>query len=158
VVDPYDSTTRANLGRLLASEGDWKQAAFHLKKAVQLDTANVSAHEDYAVALLQLQRFPEAETEAEAAVTADPKSARAHDFLGQLLAQKGKMAAAGAEFEKALGLDPEFGPAQLDFAETLIQRGQVGSAVPLLLKAERSSMPDIAQRAHALLQQTSPSR
>ena len=158
VVDPYDSPTRANLGRLLAGKGDWKQAAFHLKKAVQLDTANTSAHEDYAVALLQLQRFPEAETEAEAAVSADPKSARAHDFLGQLLAQKGKMTAAGTEFETALAVDPEFGPAQLDFAETLIQRGQVNRAVPLLLKAEHSPMPDIAGRAHALLQQIGPNR
>ncbi len=155
-VNPYDAGTRANLGRLLAGEGDWKQAAFHLQKAVQLDPTDVSAHGDYAVALLQLQRLPEAEREARAAVTADPKLARAHDLLGQILAQKGDSSQARKEFEAALSLAPDFGPAQLDLAETLIQQRQSRGAVALLEKAERSPQPEIAQRAHAMLQQLGP--
>jgi Flp pilus assembly protein TadD len=51
--NPYDSGTRANLGRLLAGESDWKQAAFQLQKAVQLDPSNANAQMDYAVVLIQ---------------------------------------------------------------------------------------------------------
>jgi Flp pilus assembly protein TadD len=86
-VNPYDAGTRANLGRLLAGEGDWKQAAFHLQKAVDLDHANSDAHVDYAIALLQMQRFHEAEREAKLAVATDANSQRAHDLLGQILTQ-----------------------------------------------------------------------
>jgi tetratricopeptide (TPR) repeat protein len=87
-INPYDAGTRANLGRLLAGEGDWKQAAFHLQKSVQLGPADVNAHLAYSVVLLQLQRVPEAEKEAETAVKADPKSIQARDLLAQILAQK----------------------------------------------------------------------
>jgi tetratricopeptide (TPR) repeat protein len=155
-INPYDAGTRANLGRLLASEGDWKQAAFQLQKAVQLNPANASAHGDYAVALLQIQRLPEAESEARAAVTFDPKSARMHDLLGQILAQEGKPSPAGKEFGIALDLDPAFGPAQLDLAETLVQQGQPRTAVVFLEKAAHSSLPEVAQRAHEMLQQLAP--
>jgi tetratricopeptide (TPR) repeat protein len=89
-INPYDAGTRANLGRLLAAEADWKQAAFHLQKAVQLDPGDVNAHLAYSVVLVQMDRLPEAEKQAEAAATADPKSLQARDLLGQILAQKGQ--------------------------------------------------------------------
>jgi Flp pilus assembly protein TadD len=155
-INPYDSGTRANLGRLLAGEGDWKQAIFHLQKAVQLDPENANAHGDLAVALLQLQRLPEAELEAKAAVTSDPESARAHDLLGQVFAERGKMTPARTEFETALKLDPEFAPAQLDLAESLIEQGHSSMAATLLKQAESSRQPDLAQRARAMLQQLTP--
>ena len=155
-INPYDAGTRANLGRLLGGQGDWRQAVFQLQKAAELDPANANGHEDLAVALLQLQRLPQAEIEAKAAIAADPKSPRAHDLLGQLLAQKGESSPAGKEFESALSLDPTFGPAQLDLAEILILQRQSIAAAALLHKAERSPLPEIAQRAHTMLQQISP--
>jgi tetratricopeptide (TPR) repeat protein len=156
-INPYDAGSRANLGRLLAGEGEWKQATFQLQESVQLDPANANAHADYAVVLLQMQRLPEAEAEGRAAVTADPKSARAHDLVGQILAQKGQSLPARKEFEAALNLDPDFGPAQLDLAETLVeQRQRPAAAITLLKKAERSSLPEVTQRAHAMLQRLSP--
>jgi Tfp pilus assembly protein PilF len=71
-INPYEAVTRANIGRLLA-ETDWKQAAFQLQKAVQLDPADVNAHLAYSVVLLQMDRLPEAEREAEVAMKTDPK-------------------------------------------------------------------------------------
>ena len=68
-----------------------KEAVFQFQKAVQLNPAEADAHADYAVALIQMQRLPEAEREAEAAVKADPKSSRTHDLLAAILAQKGLM-------------------------------------------------------------------
>jgi len=155
-INPYDAGIRANLGRLLASEGDWRQAAFHLQKAVQLDPSDARTHGDYAIAMMQMQRLPEAEAEARVAVTIDPKSARAHDLLGQILAQEGESSPARKEFEAALNLDPGFAPAQLDMAETLIEQRQSRIAISLLQKAERSALPEVAQRAHAILQQLGP--
>ena len=152
-INPYDSGIQANLGRLLASESDWKQAAFHLQRAVQLDPTNANAHGDYAVVLLQLQRLSEAEVEATAAIMADAKSARAHDLLGQIFVQRRQLTSARTEFKTALKVDPEFGPAQLDLAETLIDQGQARTAVELLEKATRSASPEIAERAHAMLQE-----
>ena len=86
-INPYDAGARANLGRLLAGENDWKQAAFQLQKAVQLDPADANAHMAYSVVLMQMGRLPEAEKEAEAAVKADPESSQANDLLGQTQAQ-----------------------------------------------------------------------
>jgi len=156
--NPYDDATRANLGRLLASRGDWKQAAFHLQKAVQLENAQPSqagteAHVDYAVALLQLNRMAEAEAEATAAVRTTPESARAHDLLGEILIGNRELLRARMEFERALKLDGGFGPAQLDLGQLLLQQGQGRLALPLLQQAERSSNGAIAERARALLQQ-----
>ena len=88
--NPYDAEARANLGRLLAGKADWKQAAFQLQKAIQLDAADANAHMAYSVVLMQMNRVPEAEKEAEAAVKADPKSSQARDLLGQILAQRGR--------------------------------------------------------------------
>ncbi len=88
ISNPYDAGARANLGRLLAGEGDWKQAAFQLQKAVQLGPEDANSHMAYAVVLLQINRFADAEKEAEAAVKADPGSAQARDLLLQIQAQK----------------------------------------------------------------------
>ena len=87
-INPYDGGARANLGRLLAGKGNWKEAAFHLQKAIQLDPADVNSHMAYSVVLLQMNRLPEAKGEAEAALKADPKSSQARDLLAQILAQK----------------------------------------------------------------------
>jgi FimV-like protein len=157
-INPYDSGTQANFGRLLAGESDWNQAAFHLQKAVRLDSSNANAHGDYAAVLMQLQRLPEAESEAKAAMMGDAKSARAHDLLGQIFAQKRQLTSARTEFEASLKVNPEFGPAQLDLAETLIDQGQASTAVDLLEKAMRSSSPEIAQRAHTMLQELNKRR
>jgi Tfp pilus assembly protein PilF len=154
IVNPYDSGTRANLGRLLAGEGDWKQAAFQLQRAVKLDNANFDAHADYAVALLQLNRLPEAEAEARAATAS--RSARAHDLLGEILLERRQMAEGQGELEAALQLDPAFGPALLDLAQLLLQQGHGAAAKPLLERAESSPVPDIAKRARAMLQESAP--
>ena len=87
-INPYDGGPRANLGRLLAGKGDWKEAAFHLQKAVQLEPADVDAHMAYSVVLLQMNRLPEAKREAETALKVDPKSSQARDLLTQILGQK----------------------------------------------------------------------
>jgi predicted CXXCH cytochrome family protein len=153
LINPYDSATRANLGRLLAAAGDWKQAAFHLQKAVQLDHANADAQADYALALLQTEQASAALSEAQSALRSQPKSPRLHDLLGQIFVQLRKQSQATTEFETALKLDPNFAPAQLDLSESLIQAGHMRDAVTLLQKAEHSSNPTIAERAHMLLQQ-----
>jgi Flp pilus assembly protein TadD len=102
---------------------------------------------------MQLDHLPEAEAEARAAVMANAKSPRAHDLLGQILARQGAVTRARTEFEAALNLNSEFGPAQLDLAEILIEQGQARTALELLEKAQHSPSVEIAQRAHAMLQQ-----
>jgi tetratricopeptide (TPR) repeat protein len=89
IINPYDAGTQANLGRLLAGKSDWKQSAFHLAKAVQLDPSDLNAHLAYSVVLLQMNRLPDAEKEAQAAVKIDPGSPQANDLLRQILALKG---------------------------------------------------------------------
>ena len=153
VLNPYTAAVRANLGRLLAGRSDWQQAAFQLKESADLAPAVASTHSDYASVLIQLQRLPEAQQEAELAVKTDPASPQAHDLLGQLLAQKGQMARAGVEFASALQRAPDFASAQLDLGLVLLQQGDTRDAIDHLQHAERSSDPDIAGRAHAILLQ-----
>jgi tetratricopeptide (TPR) repeat protein len=118
-INPYDSATRANLGRLLAGTGDWKQAAFHLQKAVQLDPANVNAHGDYAVALLQLKRLPEAKTEAEAALKINPEFGPAQLNLAEILLQQGQARLALPLLEKA---EHSPAPGVAEQAQTILQQ------------------------------------
>jgi protein involved in temperature-dependent protein secretion len=89
VANPYDAGARANLGRLLAGAGDWKQAAFQLQRAVQLEPDDANAHMAYSVVLAQMNRLGDAEKEAEAAVRASPGSTQARDLLAQIQAQRG---------------------------------------------------------------------
>ncbi|MBB5062439.1 tetratricopeptide repeat protein [Granulicella mallensis] len=117
--NPYDSATRANLGRLLAGTGDWKQAAFHLQKAVQLDPANVNAHGDYAVALLQLKRLPEAKTEAEAALKINPEFGPAQLNLAEIFLQQGQVRMALPLLEKAAHSPA---PGVAEQAQTILQQ------------------------------------
>jgi predicted Zn-dependent protease len=120
---------------------------------VALDATNAHAHSDYAIVLLQLQRLPEAETQARAA---DAKSPGSHDLMDQILAQKHQSAAAAAEFRVALLLAPGFGPAQFDLAQTLIEQGHTHDAEPYLEQAVRSPIGAIAGQAHQLPQQIGP--
>ena len=106
---------------------------------------------NYAVTLAGLNKFDEAQTQAQVAVKADPKSPEAHNFLGSLLARKGESDAALREFLEAIRLRPDFGLAHLNAAGILSAKGNTAGARLQLQQAESDSDPNIRQRAQQLL-------
>ena len=83
-INPYDATVHGSLARTLANLGDLKQAVFHFEKAIHLRPNYAPDLYDYALMLVRLDRFEEAQRPVEEAVRVDPKLPQAHELLGGL--------------------------------------------------------------------------
>ena len=132
-------------------------AGFHFRLGSALDDSGkpdeAIAHYDYALALLQVNRFDDAQESLEAALRADADLAEAHELRGELLSKKGQFAEAAREFQQALELRPDFSRAHLGLATVLTARGDTPGAVQHLREAAKGSNGPIAQAATRALQQ-----
>ncbi len=143
-IDPFYATGQGNLARLLAAKGDRPQALFHFDKAARLRPADGATLYEYALTLVQMDRFEESQQQAQAAVRADPNLAEAHELLGGLFARKKQLDAALHEFQEAVRLRPDFGRAQLDLGATLAGKGNLAGAAEHLREAAKSSDPKVS--------------
>ncbi len=151
-LDPYDATAYNLSGRMLASKGQNSEALFDFEKATQLRGGYGPYQYDYALMLVRLDRFDEAQAAVEASLKADPNFATAHELLGSLLARKSQMADATREYRRAVELQPDFSRAQLDLGLALVAEGDLNGASDHLRKAAAAHDPAIAQRAAQALQ------
>ena len=146
-LEPWSGAVQANLARLLASKGQGPEALFHFAKAARLQPGDVVNLYEYALTLVQLNRFDESQQQAEAAVKADPAMAEAHELLGGLLSRKQEVDAALREYQTAVNLKPEFSRAQLDLGATLAAKGDIPAAVVHLRLAAKGSDARVARVA-----------
>jgi len=151
--DTYDATTYNLMGRALAGKGQMGEALEDLEKATRLHPGFGPHLYDYALALVQVNRFDEAQESVEAALHADGDMAEAHILLGELLARKRQLSEAAREYQRALELRPDFGRAHLDLATVLAAQGDVPGAVEHLREAAKGSDRATAQAATRALQQ-----
>lgn len=150
-IDPYYATANSNLARLLAARGDLTQALYYFDKAAKLQPSDAVNLYEYALTLVQMNRFDDSQAQAEAAVKAGPNLAEAHELLGGLLARKKETDASLAEFRDAVRLKPEFGRAQLDLAATLAGKGDTAEAILHFREAAKSADPRVAEPAKSAL-------
>jgi tetratricopeptide (TPR) repeat protein len=108
---------------------------------------------EYALTLVQLNRFEDSQREAQAAVRADPNLAEAHALLGGLLARNKDLDAAIVEYREAVRLKPEFSRAQLDLAATLAAKGNTSESILHFREAAKSPDLRIANAAAQALRQ-----
>jgi tetratricopeptide (TPR) repeat protein len=152
-IDPYDAAAYDTAGRVLTVKGQPSEALFDFQKASQLRATYAPYHYDYALMLLRLNRFDDAEAAVEAGISADPKFAPAHELRGSLLARKSQTAEATREYQRTLELQPDYSRAHLDWGLALAAQGDLTSATEHLRKAEAGNDPDVAHRAAQALQQ-----
>ena len=128
VIDPYDAAAYNLSGRMLASRGQNSEALFDFEKATQLRGSYGPYQYDYALMLVRLNRFDDAQAAVEAGIKADPNFSAAHELLGSLLARKSQMADATREYQRAVELQPDFSRAQLDLGLVLAAQGDLTGA------------------------------
>ena len=146
-IDPYYATADSNLARLIAAEGDRSQALYYFDKAAKLQPSDAVNLYEYALTLVQMNRFDDSQRQVQEAINADPNLAEAHELLGGLLARNKDLNGALVEFRKAVRLKPEFSRAQLDLGMTLVATGNTTEAASHLREAAKSPDPRIASAA-----------
>jgi predicted CXXCH cytochrome family protein len=146
-IDPYYGTAIGNLARLLAAGNDKSRSIYYFDKAAKLLPSDAVNLYEYALTLVQMNRFEDSRRQVQAAVNADPNLAEAHELLGGLMARDKDLNSALVEFQEAVRLKPEFSRAQLDLGMTLVALGNTNEALPHLREAAKSSDPRIAGAA-----------
>ncbi len=100
------------------------EAAFHLRKALELVPAFAAAHNELGMRLAKEGRLDEAAAEFQRAIGIDPGLAGAHNNLGYALFLKGKRAEAIEQYHEALRLQPGFPLARGNLEQALKDAGR----------------------------------
>jgi len=98
--------TWLGIGRLAGEANAPDVGERFFRRAVQLAPEQSSAHEQFGMTLVELNRWDDADRELAAAVRLDPHAARAWAFLAACEAQLGRVAEAKKDAQTALQLDP----------------------------------------------------
>jgi len=96
----------SNLGAIALRRGEPRQALWYLSRAVKKRPQRVVARYNYALALHELGRDPEALDELRVAATLDPADARVRFFAGVVALTLGKVDEATESFKVAVEIDP----------------------------------------------------
>lgn len=146
--NPADKATAYDhLGRARAGLGDMVGALKDFAQAIRLHPGFAAYLYDNGVALVQVNRFDEAQQSIEAAVKANPEMEEAHELLGGLLARKRRLPEAVQHYQRALQLRPEFTRLHLALANVLNALGDRNGALQHLRQAVKASDPAIAEAA-----------
>ncbi|MHC1768709.1 MAG: tetratricopeptide repeat protein [Verrucomicrobiia bacterium] len=132
----------AQLGRILAHQQRFDEAAEAFRREFALDTLDVWALQNLGQALVKLGRQDEAEQTYRRAVAIKPRFGLAWLGLGQLLEQSGQTNEAQQCYQEALA-NPILRPAELvALARFCISRGWMDAAVTNYIEAVSLSAPD----------------
>ena len=119
VLDPEDSSARANLGRLLALRGEQATSLALLRQAIAEDPMSAVAHQQLGDALLQAGQVDEAIAAYEEALEITPDNAALRIDLATAWQREGDLNRAVKQFDEALRIDPTSAPAHLALARLL---------------------------------------
>jgi tetratricopeptide (TPR) repeat protein len=110
------------------------------QKAIELKADAPEYHNNYALALAGLKKFPEAQAELQKAAALDPTNGGKYYYnLGAVLVNTGQLEPAGDAFKKAIELDPTYADAYFQYGITLMGKattGADGKMIPVAGTAE----------------------
>jgi tetratricopeptide (TPR) repeat protein len=151
--NPGSWVAHANLGSILANQGDLNEALDHLQTAKRLLPHSPEIQTALAGVLIQAGRPEEAMNEANAALQANPNFSKAYDKLGVALIRLRKYAAALEPLRHALELDPNFAAARANLGVALAHSGQHQEGIDELAKSlqDNPSQPDALNNLGLLL-------
>jgi len=126
--NPDDSSVLIKLARLDMANGRSLDALEPLKRAAEVNPANVNLQEQYAQGLIAAKKTAEAYALYQKILAKDPALAEGWVNLGLLASQLGKDGEVVDDWQKAIEMDPQNASAQLYLAEALDQRGELQAA------------------------------
>ncbi len=149
--DPRNPGARRDLGAVLI-EAQRPQEALEILRPLAAEQPGSSAVAYFhALALANLERWPEAESEVRRSLSLEGASIDGRLLLGRVLSVRGHAAEAIAEFRGALRQEPGNLEVQLQLGEALIGTGELQEALKVLQDAVRQAPGSAA--AHLQLAQ-----
>ena len=116
-------------------EWDWARSAERLRRAIQLNPNNASAHRYYAHLLSNSGRHTEAVAQITKARQLDPLSPLTNTMAGQFLFYAGRYAEAIEALDKAFSIDPGFWVAHAMMGQIYERTGKPEAAIQSFEKA-----------------------
>lgn len=117
-----------NLGfTILADEPE--TALSHFQRALKLRPDYVEASYNLGIALLRLDRLPEAEAQFKDLIRLQPGFSSAHVNLGNVLYRRDRLRAAEAAYREALRLRPDLPEAEVGLGNVLSRTGRIEEAL-----------------------------
>jgi Flp pilus assembly protein TadD len=126
-IAPEDPELRNALGWTLFQDGRTAEAVAEYERALRADPAHAKAHNNLALALVELGRLDDAARHFQASLDVEPK-AEIYSDLGFTMAQLGRPDEALADYRKALALDPGCPSAHFNLAVSLVRAGRLADA------------------------------
>jgi TolB-like protein/DNA-binding winged helix-turn-helix (wHTH) protein/Tfp pilus assembly protein PilF len=120
-------------------EWDWRRSAERLRRAIELNPNNTSAHRYYAHLLSNSGRHAEAVAQITKARRLDPMSPITNAMAGQFLFYAGRYTAATEALDKAFSIDPGFWVAHVMMGQIYERTGKPEAAIQSFEKAYGSS-------------------
>src|SRR6185295_10646138 len=124
---PDDAELRNALGWTLFQDGRTAAAVAEYERALAADPKHAKAHNNLALALVELGRLEEAAQHFKTSLDLAPRAEICSD-LGFTMARLGRSDEARADYEKALALDPNCAAAHANLAVALVQEGKFAAA------------------------------
>jgi DNA-binding winged helix-turn-helix (wHTH) protein/tetratricopeptide (TPR) repeat protein len=150
--DPDLGEAHASLGYLHSTEWDWTSCENELRRAIELNPAEITSHHWYAVLLTILGRWDQALEELEKAHEIDPLSLILGAVTGLILYQMRRFDEARVELLKTLDLEPSYSPAHLYLARVGVAQGRMDEAIAefeKVLTILEDNVTILAELAHA---------
>ena len=132
-LNPHLAEGHVAIGNVaMQADLDWGTAELEFRKALELNPSSSDAHSWLAQLLSALQRFSEADLEAQAAVDTDPRALLPHLVLFGVAFHQGELGVASDRLERIAGLFPGLDEVDLLRAGLHVRRGKVDDAVRVL--------------------------
>jgi tetratricopeptide (TPR) repeat protein len=97
-------------------------------KAIELKPEDAATHNNYALALVQAKKVPEAQAELTKAAQLDPTNAGKYYYnLGAVLTNANQSDAAVDAFQKAIAADPNYAEAYYQYGVSLVSKASFGA-------------------------------
>ena len=97
-------------------------------KAIELKPEDAATHNNYALALVQAKKIPEAQAELTKAAQLDPTNAGKYYYnLGAVLTNANQGEAAADAFQKAIAADPNYAEAYYQYGVYLVSKATFGA-------------------------------
>jgi len=97
-------------------------------KAIALKPEDAATHNNYALALVQAKKIPDAQAELTKAAQLDPANAGKYYYnLGAVLTNANQSEAAVEAFQKAIAADPNYADAYYQYGVSLVSKASFGA-------------------------------
>jgi Flp pilus assembly protein TadD len=133
--EPNNVIVLSNLGMALSDLRQLEPAEKHLRRALELDPAQITARVGLSVVLHRRGDSAAAIQELQEAIKIKPQDAWGHRNLAAMLCKAGDFAAAEPHYRKAIELNPGDQQAKLEFGQCLLYLGKKAEADSVFLDA-----------------------